>query len=104
MIGINDILSGQPVDRIFDNYRKIVYGFNFMSFISQPFGKITLILSGIYAFIKTFLAGPFKIGENRLSLNFFNNGNRFFYIIFSALSNDHYGTCTLTNSTGGDMF
>ena len=33
MIGINDLLSGQPVDRIFDNYRKIVDGFNFISFI-----------------------------------------------------------------------
>jgi lysophospholipase L1-like esterase len=44
MIGINDILSGQPVERIFDNYRKIIDGLEKQGII--PVIQSTLYLSG----------------------------------------------------------
>jgi lysophospholipase L1-like esterase len=44
MIGINDILSGQPVDRIFDNYRKIIDGLIKGEII--PIIQSTLYLAG----------------------------------------------------------
>lgn len=44
MIGINDILSGQPVDSIFDHYRKIIDGLIKREII--PIIQSTLYLAG----------------------------------------------------------
>jgi lysophospholipase L1-like esterase len=56
MIGINDILRGQPVDRIFDNYRKIIDG---------------LIKGGIIPIIQStlHLAGPDPQNKSVEALN-----------------------------------
>lgn len=45
MIGINDILSGQPVDRIFNNYMKIIDGLMKGEII--PVVQSTLYLAGV---------------------------------------------------------
>jgi lysophospholipase L1-like esterase len=46
MIGINDIFSGQPIDKIYDNYQKIIDGLMKREIV--PIIQSTLYLSGPY--------------------------------------------------------